>query len=215
MNIIGIAGAAGAGKDTLAQAVASQVEQGGGDVVILHLADPIKAGICRMFHLGPEVFNDRELKEKELPWLGASPRRLAQTLGTEWGRMTLGDDVWLRVLWREVEQCARVLGDDVTVLIPDVRFANEASWLRERGAVIVEVTRPNRQNVEAHVSEQGIAPELPDIRVVNVGFACHLKAAAPRVLNDAQAVREARLKHPAGARLGTVIETFNWEGDYP
>lgn len=46
-----------------------------------------------------EIAEDRVKKEQPIPQLGGkSFRRLAQTLGTEWGRNCVGDSIWCDIV---------------------------------------------------------------------------------------------------------------------
>lgn len=152
---IGLAGRAGSGKSTLAAAL---VRKGYTEYA---LAGPLKAGLKATFALMDEHFNDRDLKEKEVPWIGLSPRRLAQLYGTEFGRSLVADDIWLR--------CADqfIKGNGGAVVISDIRFENEAEWLRKKGGVLVHITRPGIQAVEGHASEAGIKRHVLDLSFVN------------------------------------------------
>jgi RecA/RadA recombinase len=55
--------------------------------------------------------------------------RLLQLLGTEWGRGTLGDDIWIKTLKSKIENLQKVYrGDTVSeklVIVGDCRFRNE------------------------------------------------------------------------------------------
>lgn len=155
-NLIGITGKAGAGKDTLAAGLK------GRSGVIYSLASPLKRGIETMFGL-PSTVWERDQKEVVIPWLGVSPRRLAQTLGTEWGRELIAPDVWLRVAERAITEALR---EGALVVVPDIRFDNEAEMIRRLDGIVVRVER-DVAAVEAHVSEAGIADCLVDVVIEN------------------------------------------------
>ena len=93
LTLIGLAGRAGTGKDTVAAHLAERY-----NVLLYALANPIRGALAGAFGLGDELV-DRSLKELPVPWLGQSPRRLMQSLG-DWGRELCGADVWLRVAER-------------------------------------------------------------------------------------------------------------------
>lgn len=155
MRLIGLTGLAGAGKDTVADFL--RETQG---FVGMAFADPLRAGLQAMFGLTPEQLNDRESKEAPIDWLGASPRRLMQTLGTEWGRTFVAKDVWLRTAqqtlerFRRAEPCLHIEG----VVVTDVRFRNEADWIVAQGGEVWRIVRPAPTLIgepAAHVSECG------------------------------------------------------------
>lgn len=163
MRIVGIAGHARAGKDTVAQWL---VRNRG--ALRFSFASPIKAALGRLFGIQPSVWDGPE-KECPLPHLGKSPRELAQTLGTEWGRNLVHQDVWVLAA-RRVFENAFVL-DDQIVAIPDVRFENEAAFVRERG-VILHLYRDaadGRVGLVGHESERGVQPAPEDIMISNNG----------------------------------------------
>jgi len=167
--LIGLHGKAGTGKDTIADYLADQycLER-------IAFAKPIKDAACAMFGLTPDRFEDRSLKEMVIPEIGKSPRQIAQLLGTEFGRQHLGDDIWIRVAkmrldaWREdvLEQTFHPLCGAV---VTDVRYENEAAWVRSEGGVIWHVRRPGIEPVSAHTSENGIAVLPGDMVIDNIG----------------------------------------------
>lgn len=156
-RIIGITGRAGVGKDTLAD----YLELGHG-YYRYSLAMPLKRGIEEMFSLSPTVW-DRENKERVIPWIGKSPRQLAQTLGTEWGRHLVADDIWLRCLGQVIDNLPSTAEG---LVIPDVRFENEANYIRARGGVVIRVLR-DVEPVNAHMSEAGLPDDLVNVQVLN------------------------------------------------
>ena len=162
--LIGLCGAPGCGKDTLAEQF------------ILHdvyeryrMADPIKR-MLREFHIRDDVWEDPVQKERDIPWLGRSPRYLAQTLGTEWGRNCVRDDIWVLLAkgrWHHLNA-----GGKGRMVIPDIRFENEARWLREEGGLLLQIVRPDNQKVmdnPGHASEWGFPESLIDDQVFNTG----------------------------------------------
>lgn len=113
---------------------------------------------------------------------GPQVRRLLQVTGTEWGRNT-NPGIWIDVeehaldvalpgWWKSGPDSPRVVWDDV-------RFDNEALWVRQHGGVVIEVVRPSqgvsrseRRRLELsgpsrHLSEAGISPTLVSYTVIN------------------------------------------------
>ena len=112
---------------------------------------------------------ERDLKELPVPGIGISGRRMMQTLGTEWGR-SLDTQLWVRV-------AAVTLGlNDLPnsspvhdrIVLTDVRFPNEAEWIRSLGGYIWRVVRP-APAVAEHVSEQHINQLPCDLSIHNSG----------------------------------------------
>lgn len=183
--LIGICGAAGSGKDTLATGIA-QIDV----YFVYHFADPIKNAINEMFGWGPANWENRDWKERTLDWIDASPRSLAQTLGTEWGREVVDQEIWLKLAQRKFERVSsvaemkggRIVG--MGMIIPDVRFENEAQWINDAGGLLFEVVRPGQEEISenSHASEAGFAPALIHETIVNDGPPSQMITEARRIL---------------------------------
>lgn len=147
--LVGLVGRAGAGKSTVAHHLVEEHA-----FTHIALANPIVEMIGALFE-GAEVpscwLTERGLKEVPTP-LGFSYRRLAQTLGTEWGR-GLAEDFWLRIAAIKLAT-ARRMGE--SVVISDVRFPNEAAWIVQHGGFLLRVLRepqPGEAAAAEHASE--------------------------------------------------------------
>ena len=171
--IIGVCGAAGAGKGSVAKILESR------GFATLSFADPLYAAVSAITGLSVAELQDRRLKEEPIGWIGSSPRRLLQTLGTDWGRNMIHDEIWVMATMQ------RVL-DGGDYCIPDVRFVNEAAAIKARGGVVWRVDRPCRSTLESaaasHESERGIPPEYLDAVIQNYGTLADLEAAISGLL---------------------------------
>jgi hypothetical protein len=164
MRLIGITGKARSGKDTIGRWFRDYR-----GAYVTSFAWPIKAGIEKMFSLPADIW-DGPQKEYDIDWLGVSPRYLAQTLGTEWGRAHVDPDVWVKALEQRLRE-ARVWYQDCTIVLTDCRFVNEAQWVRQNGHLL-HVTRPGADGevgVKGHASENGVLPEPGDRYIDNDG----------------------------------------------
>lgn len=152
MRLIGLHGRAGAGKDTVANQLYLEHNVGR-----MALAGPLKDMLItglRDVGVSRQVLDDPRLKEQVLPAIGKSPRELMQTLGTEWGRTLVCDDLWLKIAEAHLHYFAKFLS---AIVVTDVRFENEARWVRAKGGEIWHVLRKFPSNVSAlHASEHGI-----------------------------------------------------------
>lgn len=160
MKLVGITGKARSGKDTLAEYL---VEHHG--FLKLSFAEPIRRFVSDITGHSVEELTDGPLKEEHLGWLDTTPRRLMQTVGTEWGREMVDPDLWLKVAHRRIRE-ARQAGVP-GIVIADVRFDNEAEFVRRWGGEVVRLTRPGSAEVAAHASEAGVRDDLVDYEVVN------------------------------------------------
>jgi len=82
-----------------------------------------------------------DLKHARLDLLKGGPtyRKLAQTLGTEWGRDCIHGDLWADVWASAVMD---LLEQGHNVVVDDLRFANELRVLLSLGGYPVELVRP-------------------------------------------------------------------------
>jgi hypothetical protein len=162
--IIGFAGRAGAGKDSAAQALYYAF---GCDVAVFAFAEPLRSMIDALLDYANIIAVDgmsRAEKEAHIDLLGASPRRLLQTLGTDWGRHMIKPTLWVDILRQRVADRA---ANFRMMLVTDVRFDDEAELIHQLGEVwLIERDVPG---VEAHISEAGISPALITRRVRNDG----------------------------------------------
>lgn len=159
--LIGLTGSARAGKDTVAQILAKL-----DGYQRVAFADPIKRMTETLLAMSPVVLE--QMKDHKLAFLkGVTPRRIMQTLGTEWGRNILMDDLWLRFASEKIAVLQEMHYENIVVT--DVRFDNEAELIHNLGGVIYKVTRESAETVEAHTSEVGISTQLIDGEIQNTG----------------------------------------------
>jgi len=157
-TLIAFSGRKGAGKTTAANAL---VEERGYER--LRFAGPMKEMVAVLLRrLGytedaTQKMVDGPLKESEVGELRCTPRHLLQTIGTEWGRQQVREDLWAVVTLQEARQRMQ---DGTDVVIDDCRFPNEAEMIREAGGRVVELyrmrTEGSRAEMDTHASEQAI-----------------------------------------------------------
>ena len=150
--------APGCGKTTVA------------DLLLAHrrvsFAAPLKSAVWRLLdELGMDgfhfVYSD---KEAIIPELGVSARHMMQTLGTEWGRACVHPDFWVMIARAKTQ---RIMADDGSVVIDDVRFPNEAAMIRELGGELWRIERPGVSYHGSHESEGGLEDITPDRVIAN------------------------------------------------
>lgn len=155
LTIVGLHGKAGAGKDTAAQYLAEALQARQRKTATMAFAEPMRAALLAMGVPSSYIYN-RELKEQPVPGFGRSYRELAQTMGTEWGRTYNGDDFWIQLLAERVVVLGTAGRLPDVLLVTDVRFQNEADWIKARGGLLVHVVRPGLAGVREHMSEAGV-----------------------------------------------------------
>jgi len=124
--------------------------------------------------LSAEEYADSAAKEEVIEWLGVSYRHAAQTLGTEWGRNCIAPNIWVLLAQNFVaRQIALNQLDDVPlvkgVVLSDVRFQNEADWVRAAGGRVFHITRQSAAAVRDHPSEHGVPVRNEDALIINFG----------------------------------------------
>lgn len=164
--IVGITGLKRSGKDTLA---ACSVERGWKRYA---LADPIKEACKALFDWTPERIE--LMKETTDERWGISPRRAMQVIGTEVFRLALPDMIpgftdafWIERMRMEYGRC-----DDMVV--PDVRFPDEAQAIRDQGGKIIRIYRPGSKK-DPHPSEAMVDSIKYDYAIVNEDSEAELK----------------------------------------
>lgn len=140
MSVIGLIGAKSSGKSEVARCL---VESHGFER--LRFADGLKNMLKALGLTDAQV--DGDLKEEPSELLcGHSPRWAMQSLGTEWGRKLIGDNIWVAFTQRQIMDrlCAN---PQANIVVDDVRFPNEVIMLHQLGAQVWRVRRPTVEPV--------------------------------------------------------------------
>lgn len=159
-RIIALAGLAGSGKSTVASILTS-----GWGFQVVKFADPLKAMLRA---LGIDQADLELAERKGLPsklLSGRSPRYAMQTLGTEWGRQLIGENIWAEAWKRRARELAL---DGKAIVCDDCRFDNEVSAVRDLGGEVWSIVRPGVRS-GPHPSEQNFAARHAEVRLVNSG----------------------------------------------
>lgn len=139
MNIVGVLGFAGSGKDT----VGNMLIEAGYEKA--SFASTLKDAISIMFSWDRELLEgsteqSREWRENpDAYWskhLGynVTPRLILQRFGTEACRDVLGENIWVYSLLRSLDPNKKYV-------ITDVRFPNEISMIKSVGGKLIRVRR--------------------------------------------------------------------------
>lgn len=148
--IVGLAGGKGCGKSSVARIMERKF-----GYEIMSFAAPIK-DMLKAMGLRDAELNDPVLKEIKLDEYGKSPREIMQLLGTEFARNMIAEDIWVTAMKRKI-------APGMKVVIDDVRFENEARFIRDSGGSVLEVKRTRLDaNADTHISEAGIPESLID-----------------------------------------------------
>ena len=131
-------------------------------------ADPIRElGVLLLEMLGhPQriaVDAFRHCKETPMASLGGhTPRHLLQTLGQEWGRTHIREDLWAKIMEHKIFDLTQ---DGIDVVVDDIRYENEADAIRRLGGKVVKVFRPSA--IESYKGDHGSEGNLESTGKIN------------------------------------------------
>lgn len=168
MKLIGFCGKAESGKNTAADVVVDMVS-GEYKVGDLAFGDNVKKAAAELFDIDIKkfYFNKHDMST----FWGMTHRAMLQQIATDVARQ-FNKDFWVKRLAKDYAKVIKIRNPDV-VLITDVRFINEAEWIRKKGGIIIEITRQVDSALsyceQEHVSEAGIPQELINKTVTNNG----------------------------------------------
>ena len=111
-------------------------------------------------------------KAKENP----SVRRVLQNLGLA-ARDTFGPDCWVQALHEQRKY-------DQRYVITDVRFPNEADYIKTRGGILINITRPGVGPINDHPSETALSNYPADYYITNDGTLQDLHKRVLHVLQE-------------------------------
>ena len=132
--LIGVSGFARSGKDTFYQRAKILLEKHGKKAVRVAFADALKSECDELLskYTGISAFTE-ENKDKELI------RPLLVTYGTNI-RRALNENCWIEKVQPQVIE---YLKSGYFVFVTDVRFKNEAQWIKMNGGTLINVSREN------------------------------------------------------------------------
>lgn len=153
IQVIGISGYARSGKDTIAEKLAEvgYVRGSFADAIreALYKLNPIVIGSSPTYKLEIRLKELVEAVGWEKAKEAAEVRELLQRFGTEVGREMFGDSIWVDYLFDS-------LPDGSKVVIPDVRYPNEADAITELGGEVWRVERDGVSAVNGHISDSAM-----------------------------------------------------------
>lgn len=171
-QLIGITGIARSGKDEFGLALAKY------GFKRTAFASALKVAVAYIANEETNLYFADDTKEEYTEALKTTRRMALQKVGSA-VRASLGPDTWVRRVIRAWD----AQGNPPTV-VTDLRFANEAQAIRERGGIIVRITRPGSGltgEAAAHESEAGLPDDMVDVEIVNDGTLSELQAEAKKV----------------------------------
>jgi dephospho-CoA kinase len=167
--LIGLGGNLGCGKNYIAEKIISKYII---NSLVIGFGDHVKVEASRLFGFSfHELFVEKN----------KNSRKKLQTFATEENREILGQDTWINALkvWMDIFETRGINN----FIIPDVRFENEATFIKNQGGLLIKVVAPDRtwekalqetkgnkeeaEKILSHSSEKGIPDEYYDFVLDN------------------------------------------------
>ena len=158
--IIGLSGYARSGKDTVAELLVLNYE-----FKRVAFADGIRQALLALnpiLHDGTRLNETVQMYGWDVAKAKDEVRRLLQVMGTEVGRKLIHEDVWVWRLFNSID-------DNERIVIPDVRFPNEARMIEDRGGEVWRINRHNHAAINDHVSEHALDNHMFKRAIYNDG----------------------------------------------
>ena len=202
MKLIGLTGAAGAGKDTIAEIISSATSSAGR----IAFADLLKAECANAWGIDVRVFNERTVKETSLEqlalrrcsvaafcnyaWELASLQSLKpRTVMQRWGDFRRGcdPDYFLGAVQRAHDVLSASPDRPEVLIVTDVRFPNEAALIDRLGGSLWRVRRTTVVPIGSHDSEWFTRHLRVDHEIRNDGTIDELRRVVVDLLGGADA----------------------------
>lgn len=147
----------GSGKSRLAQDFQDSFVRMGYSATILGFADPLKAALRELFMFSEDQI-EGPAKDQYVDKLGRPPREIMQAVGTDYCRETISDAFFIH----RFEDRLSTINADV-VIIPDMRFANEACFVAANGGITIKLPDGYDYSYRDHSSETSLPDDAVDI----------------------------------------------------
>lgn len=148
LQIVGISGKAGSGKDWIAQNL----------LIPRGFRQWSFAWHFKVWLVGQGKATLEEVFETKPPHI----RKLMQEEGTERGRMVYGEDIWANTMYAWFQTINMYWGENKFV-VPDVRFVNEVEAIHRLGGKVYRIYAPIRvansslsEEARNHISETAL-----------------------------------------------------------
>ena len=153
--IIGIAGKKCSGKDTLADMLKNKAEEQGVIMLRRGLADALKEEAADFLTTMTNIPKSHWLECMHGPFRPEKEqlRLLMQWWGTEFRRKMWGENYWTGKLDEWIKQQTPLVGQTLCVVVPDIRFKNEADYVKSQAGLVIRILRPETEDGDTHISE--------------------------------------------------------------
>lgn len=146
--IIAVSGKIGSGKNTVCDIISNHFA----NTKVLAFADDLKKFVSIITNLPLELMYTEEGKNTYVPSYNMSVGEMLQKIGTDALRTHFDTDIWVKSLFNKIQE-------NDTILIPDLRFKNEAQYSKQKGAILIRINgdplghNKNSKRNTNHISE--------------------------------------------------------------
>lgn len=139
MKLIGLSGKMGSGKNYIAEKVIAPYFADKYNILIIGFGDQVKNELyARDEKLTYDLLYDNKTFES---------RKKLQEYATENGRDKYNKDMWVRGLDIQIETFAKRSPKLPMIIVCDVRFINEANYIRNKGGILFRIKAPQRTQI--------------------------------------------------------------------
>ena len=150
MKVIGVAGQAQNGKDTLADYLAKVLNKADENYLNVWyrqaFASNVKKVFCDAFGVDNGFIEKWKVKEELPPGFDKPVRKSLQFIGD--GFRQIKSSIWLDLVFK----------DDINKIISDTRYVNEFRRVKREGGLNILICKPDRINSDSNGSEAEIRP---------------------------------------------------------
>ena len=135
-KLIGLSGKLGSGKNYIAEKIIAPVFANEYNILIIGFGDQVKQELyARNLELTYDILYDNKTNES---------RQQLQQYATENGRDKYSEDMWIRGLDMQIETFKRRSYKNTLIIICDVRFKNEAEYIKKKNGLLFRIDAPLR-----------------------------------------------------------------------
>lgn len=139
--IFGIAGVARCGKDTLGKYLMQKLQKGGFPCLAISFASALKHDLDDFLKdkLNISAFTENNTEKDVI-------RPILVSYGTDVCRK-IDQNFWIKKIDRKVKSS---INNKIIVVIPDVRYENEAKWIKQNGGFVIHLSRMGQKPANFH-----------------------------------------------------------------
>lgn len=137
-----------------------------------------KVGTYEIYHVSTfpyllQIFQNRHIFEY---WgMNEKDPEILQFWGTDFRRKMFSEDYWVVKTLAEIESMRKTYGNNINIIVPDTRFWNEYTAIKNLGGIYIRITRFNLDGTNYidpsrdpnHLSEIDLDDIIPDVDLRN------------------------------------------------